>query len=149
MIEGVSMIKYNKKTIKRTQDISKKKIETSKKLAWFSGICFAIALIYSMSMFIHCTTTDKICDYTMLITLITVTGAVFGTTTAFYYSKARFENAMKLQTASLKSRYLILKDINLLDEYRTQTELENELSKIECSIDNEKTMANQEITYNG
>lgn len=141
--------KYNKPKKNKIEKKSNKKIETSKKLAYFSGVCFAIALAYSMLIFTYGVLHDKMIDYTMLMTLVTVPGAVFGTTTAFYYSKARFENVMKLQTASLKSKYLILKDVNLLDEYRTQTELENELSKIECSIDNEKTMANQEITYNG
>ena len=29
-------------------DIMKKKMECSKKLAWFSGICFAIDILYSI-----------------------------------------------------------------------------------------------------
>lgn len=151
MIGSESMILSKNSKWKKDKNVklSNKKMETSKKLAWFSGVCFAIAIMYSILIFTYCSITGRICDYTMLITLISVTGAVFGTTVAFYYNKARFENTMKLQTASLKSKYLILKDVNLLDEYRTQTELENELSKIECSIDNEKMMSNQEITYNG
>lgn len=124
------------------------KIETSKKLAWFSGICFAIAIIYSITIFTYCSIQDKICDFTMLITLNTVTGTVFGTIVAFYLNKSRFENVIKLQCSSLKSKYLILKDVDLLDKYRVQTELDNELSKIDSVIDDEKTMSNHEITYN-
>ena len=125
-----------------------KSIQTSKKLAWFSGACFALAILYSIIIFTYCSIQDKVCDFTMLITLNTVTGTVFGTIVAFYLNKARFENVIKLQCASLKSKYLILKDVQLLDEYRVKTELENELSKIDSVIDNEKTMSNQEVTYN-
>ena len=123
------------------------KIETAKKLAWFSGICFAITIIYSIVIFTYCSIQDKICDFTMLITLNTVTGTVFGIIVAFYLNKSRFENVIKLQCSSLKSKYLILKDVDLLDKYRVQTELDNELSKIDSIIDDEKTMSNQEITY--
>ena len=123
------------------------KIETSKKLALFSGICFAITIIYSIVIFTYCSMRDKICDFTMLITLNTVTGTVFGIIVAFYLNKSRFENVIKLQCSSLKSKYLILKDVDLLDKYRVQTELDNELSKIDSIIDDEKTMSNQEITY--
>ena len=139
--------KYNKK--KREIEIKKKKMETSKKLAWFSGICFAIALIYGMFMFTYATIINGVCDATFIVTLITVTGAVFGVTVAFYYNKSRFENTIKLQNAGLKLKYLILKAIGLLDDYRIQTELDNELSKIESDFENEKSMVNQEITYNG
>lgn len=127
----------------------KKKLETSKKLAWLSGMCFVVALLYSIGIFTYSVVCDKLCDFTMLITLITVTGAAFGITCTMYYNKARYENIIKLQKSTLKTKYLILKDINALDEMRVQTELENELFKIESDIDNEKTMSNQEIIYNG
>lgn len=127
----------------------KKKLETSKKLAWLSGMCFVVALLYSIGIFTYSVVCDKLCDFTMLITLITVTGAAFGITCTMYYNKARYENIIKLQKSALKTKYLILKDINALDEMRVQTELENELFKIESDIDNEKTMSNQEIIYNG
>ena len=138
--------RYNKKKIKKSQ---KTKMETSKKLAWFSGMCFAVTVLYSISIFTYGAIVGTMCDFTLPITLTTVTGAVFGTTAAFYYNKARFENIIKLQAGSLKSKYLILKDVKLLDEYRVQAELDNELSKIEYNFDNEKSITNQEITYNG
>ena len=119
-----------------------------------------VVLIYSMVIFAYgifsCKTYGEYSaynytatDYTMLITLITVTGATFGTTTAFYYNKSKYENVNKIQRSFLKSKYLILKEINALDECRIQSELENELAKIEYDADNEKSSANQEITYNG
>ena len=146
MIGGVNMIlsKYNKK-----KKDTKKRIETSKKLAYFSGICFAVVLVYSMFIFTYGVVTGNLCDFTLPITLITVSGAVFGVTMVTYGNKARFENVIKLQNAGLKLKYLILKAIGSLDEYRIQTELDNELSKIESDFDNEKAMSNQEITYNG
>lgn len=141
--------KYGKR--KKNKDINqqKNKMETSKKLAWFSGVCFAVVVLYNISIFTYCVVTNSMCDFTLPITLISVTGAVFGVTMVTYGNKARFENIIKLQNAGLKRRYLILKAINLLDEYRIQTELDSELSKIESDFDNEKLMTNQEITYNG
>lgn len=138
------------KNSKWTKDKNtKKKIETSKKLAWFSGACFAVAAIYDMVIFTYCVITNSVCDFTLPITLISVTGAAFGVTMVTYGNKSRFENIIKLQNAGLKRKYLILKAVNLLDEYRVQTELDSELSKIESDFDNEKLMTNQEITYNG
>ena len=134
---------------KRSKNKIKTKIETSKKLAWFSGICFAVAILYTMFIFTYCVMTGSMCDFTLPITLISITGAAFGVTMVTYGNKSRFENVIKLQNASLKLKYLILKAVGLLDEYRIQSELDSELSKIESDFDNEKSMSNQEITYNG
>ena len=112
-------------------------------------MCFAVAIFYSILIFTYSITHELVCDSSFLITLLSATGAVFGVTMVTYSNKARFENVIKLQKSTLKTKYLILKDINTLDENRIQSELENELSKIECDIDNEKSMSNQEITYNG
>lgn len=127
----------------------KKKIETSKKLAWFSGICFAVAIVYSILIFTYGTLQNTMIDYTMLITLITVTGAVFGATTTFYYNKSKSENIFKIRRSFLKLKFLILKTINSLDEIRTQTELENELAKIDDGLNEAEIIANQDIEYNG
>lgn len=134
---------------KKSNKKIKNKVETSKKLAWFSGICFAVAILYTMFIFTYCVMTDSMCDFTLPITLVSVTGAAFGVTMVTYGNKSRFENVIKLQNASLKLKYLILKAVGLLDEYRIQSELDSELSKIESDFDNEKSMSNQEITYNG
>ena len=145
-------IKFNiEKRNKKNNKIQsqRKRIETSKKLAWFSGMCFAVAIFYSILIFTYSITHGLVCDTSFLITLLSTTGAVFGVTMVTYSNKARFENVIKLQKSSLKSKYLILKDINVLDDARVQIELENELAKIESDIDNEKSMSNQEMTYNG
>ena len=127
----------------------KEKVQTSKKLAWFSGICFALAIVYSILIFTYGTLQDKMIDYTMLITLITATAAVFGVTMATYMNKGRYENTMKIQRSFLKEKYAILKELGVLDNFRAVQEIEDELIEMENDFDNEKSMANQEITYNG
>lgn len=127
----------------------KKKMEYSKKLALFSCICFAVAIIFSIVIFAYGMINDKMFESSMLVTLITVSGAVVSITMVAYSNKARYENVSKLQQSGLKSKYLILRDIGSLDDERVKEEIEKALSKIESDIDNEKTMANQEITYNG
>jgi hypothetical protein len=139
-------IKFSKKKKSITQ---KQKIETSKKLAWFSGICFAIAVIYSVFIFTYGIVTNTMCDFILPVTLITVTGAVFGVTMVAYNSKSRYENVTKIQKDFLREKYRILKDIGVLDYDRAITEIEEEFADIEANADNEKMMANQEITYNG
>ena len=123
----------------------KQKVETSKKLAWFSGVCFALAIIYSILIF----TFRTMDDYTLPITLITVTGAVFGVVMAMYSNKARYENTTKIQQGFLREKYAILKEIGVLDNFRAVQEIEDEFNEIESDFDNEKSMVNQEITYNG
>lgn len=125
------------------------KMETSKKLAWFSGICFALAVIYSIFIFTYSTMQDKMIDSSLIITLITATAAVFGVTMAAYMNKGRYENVMKIQRSFLAEKYSILKDIGVLDNCRAVQEIEEEFVDIETYFDNEKMMTNQEITYNG
>ena len=138
-------IKFGNKKIKS----EKIKVPTSKKLALFSCICFAVAIIFCMVIFAYGIINDKIFESSMLVTLITVSGAVVGVTMVAYSNKARYENVNKLQQAGLKSKYLILRDIGSLDDERVKSEIEDALSKIESDIDNEKTMSNPEVTYNG
>lgn len=126
-----------------------KKIETSKKLAWFSGICFAIAILYGIFIFTYGTIQDKMIDSTMPITLITATASVFGVTMVSYMNKSRYENTVKIQRGFLREKYTILKELGVLDKDRAIQEIEEELTEIESDFDNEKSMANQETTYNG
>ena len=127
----------------------KQKTETSKRLAWFSGICFGLSILYSVVIFTYGALYDKMIDYTMIITLITATAAVFGVTMASYMNKGRYENTVKIQKSFLREKFTILKDLGVLDNSRAIQEIEDELTEIEADIDNEKSMANQEITYNG
>lgn len=142
MIEVKFDKKKKKKSTKQTINAPKQKMETSKKLAWFSGICFAVAILYSMLA-------GTISDSAMLITLITVTGAVFGVTMATYMNKGRYENTVKIQKSFLREKYTILKELGVLDNSRAIQDMEEEFTEIENDFDNEKSMANQEITYNG
>ena len=57
------------------------------------------------------------------------------------------ENLYKIKSSYLKIKYLILKDIDALDTSTIQAELQTELDKIECSLDEEESSLNQEITY--
>lgn len=126
-----------------------KKVTCSKRLAWFSAFCFIAAIIYGMVMYTYGTLEDKMIEYTMPITLISVTGAVFGVTMASYSNKSRYENVVKLQAKYLKVKYTLLKDMGILDYSRAVQEIEDEFIDVEADFDNEKSMSNQEITYNG
>ena len=126
----------------------KNKIQTSKKLAVFACICFAVVIVFSMVAFIYCAIKDKSPDMTLLITLITITGGAFGVTIAKYSNKIIYENVIKEQRKTLKAKYLILKDVGSLDEERLKTEIEDELSKIESDAETEKSASNQEVSYN-
>ena len=126
-----------------------KKIETSKKLAYLSGICFVVALVYSIGIFTYSVMNDVSCDFSMLITLITVTGATFGVTCSMYYNKSRFENTIKIKQGFLREKYTILKEIGALDHNRAVEEIEEEFTEIEEDADNEADLANQEIAYDG
>ena len=126
-----------------------KKIETSKKLAYLSGICFVVALVYSIGIFTYSVMNDVPCDFSMLITLITVTGATFGVTCSMYYNKSRFENTIKIKQGFLREKYTILKEIGALDCDRAVAEIEEEFTEIEEDADNEADLANEDITYNG
>ena len=127
----------------------KQKIETSKKLAWFSGICFAIAVIYSVLVFAYGIYVGTMCDFTLPITLLTVAGAVFGVTMVAYNSKSRYENVTKIQQNYLREKYNILNELGVLTYDRAVSEIEEEFIEMEDNADNEKNLANQEITYNG
>ena len=133
-------IKFDKKKKKKDNPI--KKMTNSQKLAWFSGACFATAIMFSMLIFTYGVFTGSMCDFTMLNILISVTGAVFGVTMVAYASKSRFENVIKIQMSYLK-------EIGVLDVHRAISEIEKEFDEMEDNADNEKNLANQEITYNG
>ena len=130
-------------------DVMKNKIETSKKLAWLSGVCFVVTLLLSITTFIYSMLYDKMYDSTLFVTLITVTGAVFGVTMVAYNSKSRYENVTKIQQNYLREKYKILQELGVLDHDRAIAEIEEEFAEIEDNADNEKNLANQEITYNG
>lgn len=127
----------------------KKRLETSKKLALFVCILFAISIIFSMATYIYMLVCDKECDTTMLVTLITASAAAFSVTEAAYSNKSRYENVNKIQQSNLKAKYLLLRDIGAMDEETVKLEIEKVFEEIEDTAETEKSSANQEITYNG
>lgn len=127
----------------------KQKMETSKKLAWLSGACFVITLLCSLAAFVYSALYELMFDFTLLMTLMTVTGAVFGVTMVAYNNKSRYENVTKIQKDYLREKYAILKEMGVLDNNRAISEVEEEFAEIEANADNEKSASNQEITYNG
>ena len=113
----------------------KNKIETSKKFVMFTGIIFVLMLLLCTGSFLYFTLTDVMCDWTLLATIATVSAAPFATATGFYFSKAKTENKVKLQTAFMKEKYKVLHDMGVLNYDRAQTEIENEISDVETEID--------------
>ena len=126
----------------------KNNMETSKKIALFAAICFAAVLIYSMVLFGYDMYIGNSSDPTMLVALITVSGAAFGTTCAFYYNKAKGENLFKLKREFLQDKYTILQEFHLLNDEYVESEIMNEVEEIESDFDEEEDIVNQEITYN-
>ena len=113
----------------------KNKMETSKKFVIFTGIIFVLMLIFCVGAFLYFTLADVMCDWTLLVTIATVSAAPFATATGFYFSKAKTENKIKLQTAFMKEKYKVLYDMGALDYERAQTEMEDEISDVETEID--------------
>ena len=122
--------KKENKTVKQILDVSKIKMTNSQRLAWFSGVCFAIAVIYSILIFTYGVFIGSMCDFAMLITLITVTGAVFSVTMVSYASKSRYENVTKIQLSFLREKFSILKELGVLDNGRAVQEIEDEFTEI-------------------
>ncbi len=113
----------------------KNKIETSKKFVIFTGIIFVLMLLLCTGSFLYFTLAGVMCDWTLLATIATVSAAPFATATGFYFSKAKTENKVKLQTAFMKEKYKVLHDMGALDCDRAQTEMEDEITDVETEID--------------
>lgn len=113
----------------------KPKMETSKKFVIFTGIIFVLMLVFCVGSFLYFTLTGVMCDWTLLVTIATVSAAPFATATGFYFSKAKTENKIKLQTAFMKEKYKVLYDMGALDHDRAQTEIEDEITDVEAEID--------------
>lgn len=124
-----------------------KRMETSKKLAWLSAVLFALAVIYSIIIYTYGIIQDKSIDWIMPVTLISVTGAAFGTTMGFYYNMNKAKNLYLIKRGFLKLKYLILTKFGLLDDERIVSEIELELSKIEADFDMEEEKTKEDVKY--
>jgi hypothetical protein len=112
----------------------KPKMETSKKFVIFTGIIFVLMLAFCAGSFLYFTLTGAMCDWTLLVTIATVSAAPFATATGFYFSKAKTENKIKLQTAFMKEKYQVLYDMGALNYDRAQTEIEDQITEVETEI---------------
>lgn len=113
----------------------KKKMETSKKFVIFTGIIFVLMLAFCAGAFLYFTLTGMMCDWTLLVTVATVSAAPFATATGFYFSKAKTENKIKLQIAFMKEKYQVLHNMGVLNSDRATTEIEDEIADVEMEID--------------
>ena len=113
----------------------KKKMEFSKKIVTITGIIFAVAVTVCVATFVFCTINNFQYDWTGMVTLLGVTGSVFGTAIATYENKACRENIPKIKMGYLKEKYKILNDMGLLDYNRVISEIENTISQIDGYVD--------------
>ena len=125
----------------------KNKMETSKKVLLATGLIFAFVVLSCLGIFGYCTISYVSYDWTGIVALLTVSGAVFGTTVAAYMSKAKFENINKIKRSFLEEKYRILQEIGVLDTPRAQQEIENEINQIDCRLDTKEEESLADITY--
>lgn len=142
------MIKTSPKKKKVKDAAPKKRMETSKKFAWVSAMCFIFSLLYVFGMFTYCVVQDKTIDFVVFATIITVTGAAFGSTMCFYFNMNKAKNLYLIKRGFLKLKYLLLDKIEKLDDNKKNEEIEFELSKIEADFEMEEDRAKEDITYN-
>ena len=120
------------------------KMEFSKKIIVFTGIVFCLVIAICLGIFVYCTVSGIMYDWSGIVTLLSVSGAVFGTSAAFYYNKSKAENIYKLRKSFLREKYALLSEVGLLDEMRAQREIEAEIEKIDSGLDEAES---EEITY--
>lgn len=113
----------------------KKKMEFSKKIVVITGGIFAMAVLVCIGIFVFCTINNFQYDWTGIVTLLGVTGSVFGTAIATYANKARYENITKIKIGFLQEKYNILNDIGVLDYGRAISEMENTINQIDGYMD--------------
>lgn len=120
------------------------KMEFSKKIIVTTGIVFCLVVAVCLGIFVCCTISGIMYDWSGIVTLLSVSGAVFGTSAAFYYNKSKAENTYKLRKSFLREKYTLLNEFGLLDVMRAQREIEDEIEKIEGGLDEAES---EEITY--
>ena len=122
-------------------------MEFSKKIVIATGAIFALVVLICMGIFVYCTISNIMYDWTGIVALLTVSGSVFGTTIAVYANKARAENVGKIKRSFLREKYEILQDIGVLDSVRAQAEIEEEIGQIDSRLHVEEEESLTEITY--
>lgn len=125
----------------------RKNMETSKLIVLVTGIIFTVVVLVCLFLFIYCTLYNFTYDWTGVVTLISITGSVFGVSIATYESKAKVENTLKIKRSFLKEKYNVLKNLGVLDCYRAQSEIENEINQIDQYLNTKEEEAHVDPTY--
>jgi hypothetical protein len=119
-------------------------MEFSKKIILATGIIFSLVVAVCLGIFVCCTVSGVAYDWSGIVTLLGVSGGVFGTAAAFYYNKAKAENTYKLRKSFLREKYTLLSELGMLDSMRVQSEIDTEINNIESGLDSAEA---EEITY--
>lgn len=119
-------------------------MEFSKKIVIATGVIFSFVVVICLGIFVYCTVSGTVYDWSGIVTLLSVSGAVFGTSSACYYNKSRHDNVYKLRKLMLREKYTILQEIGALDVERARTEIESEIERIDSGLDTAET---DEVTY--
>jgi hypothetical protein len=112
-------------------------IEFSKLIIIITFILFITVLVFSMF--------QEVSDSTII-----TCGSIFGVSLAFYYNKAKLENAIKIKIDFYKFKYNFVVEHQLTEEQ--VNDLNEELDVIEKSIDEKidntiSDAVNEDITY--
>jgi len=125
----------------------KQRMETSKKVLLCTGLIFAVVVAVCVGVFVYCTISGVVYDWTGMVTLISISGGVFGTSIAAYFNKASRENLLKIKIGFLQRKYDILKEIGILDYFSARSELENEINQIDNCANTMEEATTAEITH--
>lgn len=71
-------------------------MEFSKKIFIINTIIVSLITLWGMILFTHALLSSSDIDFSPIITLFGVVYTEYGTSTAFYYNKAKLENKLKI-----------------------------------------------------
>lgn len=122
-----------------------KSVSFSKFLAIFS--CVIVVLIFGDFFYINHQLLNKkidFFDFTVFSYAIPSSCALCGATFAFYYNKAKLENAVKIKFSYVEKLLQLKKELRLYTNEELQMQLDNQICMGEGSIDNSLGMAETE-----
>ena len=117
----------------------KKPQEFSKKIMIFTGVVFSVSLIYCMVFYVIAMLTTQCIEWTPVVSILPVTGGMFGTATGFYYTKAQRENNIKLRKNVIEYKYSLLKQLHVLNHDTAIQDIMSDFSQIDTDFVNAET----------
>lgn len=111
------------------------KIEFSKFIVILTAIIFIIALLYCMVFYACAMLTDKMMEWSSVVTILSTTGGAFITAIGFYYKKTQKDNNIKLRKHLIEYKYTLLNEIGVLNYDRARQEIEDSFSVAEQELD--------------